>query len=77
MRIQNAIPAFGKPLRTPDFYATLDGIISVLRPYSTLRTVSNHLNSQGLQTPAGLEWNRERVAQYVRHRKFNSTTNKE
>jgi hypothetical protein len=72
MRVQNAIPAFGKPLRMPDYYVAVDGVISILRPYSTLRTVSNHLNAQGLKTPTGLEWNRERVAQYIRHRDFRS-----
>lgn len=74
---QAAIPAFGKQLRTPDYYSTVDSIISVLRPYSTLRTIAGHLNSQGLQTPSGLDWNRERVAQYLRHRNFNSTSSKE
>jgi hypothetical protein len=77
MRALAAIPAFGMPLRTPDYYATVDGIIAVLRPYSTLRTISNHLNSLALQTPSGKDWNRERVAQYIRHHHFNSTANKE
>jgi hypothetical protein len=75
--IQQAIPAFGKALRTPDFYFTVDGIILVLRPMSTLRTIATHLNGLGIRTASGLEWNRERVAQYIRHRNLISTTFKE
>ncbi len=77
MRVNNAIPGFGKQLRTPDFYAIVDSIIAVLRPHSTLRTIAMHLNSQKLPTASGMEWNRERVSQYIRHRKLNATTDKE
>lgn len=64
----HAIPAFGQPLKKPDYYSTCDGIISTLRPYSTLRTVANHLNSLGLRTPSDREWSRMHVANYIRQR---------
>lgn len=70
---QAAPPAFGKQLRTPDFYEQCDDIVRALRPMSTLRTIANHLNSLGIRTASGLEWNRERVSQYVRHRGIKST----
>jgi hypothetical protein len=70
MSIHNAaIPQFGKPLRSPDYYTTTDSILAVLRPFSSLRTCANHLNSQGMTTPAGLQWTRVNVANYLRSRK--------
>jgi hypothetical protein len=73
MSNQAARPAFGGQLRTPDFYSTVDGIIGVLRPMSTLRTIAIHLNGLGIRTASGLEWDRGRVAQYIRHRGLKST----
>jgi hypothetical protein len=72
---QAAPPAFGKQLRTPDHYQQCDDIVRALRPMSTLRTIANHMNSLGIRTASGLEWNRERVSQYIRHRGIKSTTN--
>lgn len=68
MSAQKAIPEFGKPLRDASYYETVDGIINTLRPFSTLRTVANHLNSIGLRTPSGLEFHRMHVANYIRAR---------
>jgi hypothetical protein len=69
MSVQNAVPGFGKPLRNADYYALVDEVTDGLRPFATLRSIAAKLNEQGLQTPSGLIWNRERVAQYLRHRK--------
>jgi len=75
MAHQNAIPAFGKPLKSPEYYATCDGIINTLRPYSTLRTVAAHLNSLGLRTPGDLEWHRLHVSNYIRQRGLGTNIN--
>jgi hypothetical protein len=75
MSAQKAIPEFGKPLRDASYYATVDGIVTTLRPYSTLRTVANHLNALGLRTPSDLEWHRMHVANYIRQRGLSTNTN--
>jgi hypothetical protein len=67
MLMQNQQPAFGGKLKTPAFYDAVNSCIRVLRPYSTLRTIANHLNSVGLKTATGLIWNRERLANYIRN----------
>lgn len=72
MSVQNVVPEFGKPLRSADYYLTVDGIINSLRPFSTLRGVANHLNSLGLQTPSGLNWHRMHAANYIRQRGLGS-----
>jgi hypothetical protein len=65
-----AVPAFSAKLNVPSYYTTLDSIISVLRPASSLRIIARHLNLHGFRTPAGLEWNRERVSNYLRGKSF-------
>lgn len=75
MAYLHAIPAFGKPLKTPDYYSVIDEIVSTLRPFSTLRTVANHLNSLGLRTPSDREWHRMHVANYIRQRGLTTNTN--
>ncbi|CAN7418468.1 hypothetical protein [Massilia sp. LjRoot122] len=75
MAHQHAIPAFGKPLKTAEYYQMIDGIVNTLRPFSTLRTVANHLNSLGLRTPGDLEWHRLHVSNYIRQRGLNTNTN--
>lgn len=75
MAHQNAIPAFGQPRKTLDYYVTVDQIVNTLRPYSTLRTVANHLNSLGLRTPGDCEWHRLHVSNYIRQRGLNKNTN--
>lgn len=62
----HAIPGFGTPKRTPEYYAQVSAIIAVLRPYSTLRTISNHLNAQGFRAPSGMEFNKQAVANFMR-----------
>jgi hypothetical protein len=70
MSSMHSIPSFGRPLRSSDYYELVDGLISTLRPHSTLRAVANHLQAAGLRTPSNLDWTRMRVAQYVRNRKL-------
>lgn len=78
MHAKKAVPGFGKQLRTPEFYAQTDEIIRALRPMSTLRRIAEHLNNLSIPTASGLTWNRERVSQYVRHRKLQTNfTDKE
>ena len=75
----SAIPKFGSPLCTPLFYAQTDEIVRALRPHSTLRKIAEVLQAQGLRTPSGKDWNRMRVASYIRNRKLetNATLTKE
>lgn len=74
MAFQNAIPTFGVPLKDPDYYTVCDSVCNTLRPYSTLRTVANHLNAMGLRTPTGREWHRLHVANYIRRRGLSKNT---
>lgn len=66
MLLQKAIPLFGQKLRPSSFYETVSGIVSTLRPYSSLKTVAAHLNGLGLTTPKGLPWSKTAVANYIR-----------
>lgn len=67
---QFAAPGFGKPLRPPQFYTTVDGIIRTLKPYATLRAIAERLNAVGLTTPSGKSWTRQSVSCYTRKRSF-------
>jgi len=70
MSISNAVvPAFGKPLRTPQYFDAVDRMIAVLRPHATLRIIAQHMQDAGFRTPANLDWTRMRVAAYIRNRK--------
>jgi hypothetical protein len=66
MLLHKAIPLFGQKLRPLSYYETITGIISTLRPYSSLKTVADHMNRMGLTTPKGLPWSKIAVANYVR-----------
>jgi hypothetical protein len=61
-----AKPGFGAKLRTPEFYATVNQTLSVMRDKATLRAIAQHLNNQGLTTPGGLPWTRSAVSNYIR-----------
>lgn len=63
----NALPQFGSKLKKPAYYEAVNGIITVLRPASSLRTIANNLTNAGFLTPAGLAWNRHRVSDYIRN----------
>jgi hypothetical protein len=58
-------PKFGKPRMQPEYYTTINGIISVLRDTATLKVIANHLNSAGTTTPTGLQWSKPRLANYL------------
>lgn len=67
MSALHAPPSFGGRLNKDDYYNTVNGIINVLRPASSLRVIANHLTKAGFQTASGLEWNRHRVSDYIRN----------
>jgi hypothetical protein len=66
MLLQKAIPLFGQKLRPSSFYEMVTGIVTTLRPYSSLKTVADHLNGLGLTTPKGLPWSKSAVANFIR-----------
>jgi hypothetical protein len=68
-----AVPGFGSPKQTPEYYETISAQISILRPYSTLRTISGHLNSQHFRAPSGMKWNKQAVANFIRSPHFKHT----
>lgn len=59
-------PVFGGKLMTDEYYSHVSAVISTLRPLATLRVIAEHLNSQGLLSPRGLSWDRQRVANFLR-----------
>jgi hypothetical protein len=61
-----ARPGFGTPKQLPQYYVSVSSIVSVLKPYSTLRTISGHLNGQGFRTPSGMKWSKQAVANFIR-----------
>ncbi len=65
MSEDKAVPKFGGALRTPDFYAKTNSIISLFRPIATLRTIANHLNEHGFETASGLLWTKGRLTNYL------------
>ena len=69
----NAIPGFGTPKNLPQYYELISAQISVLRPYSTLRTISDHLNAQGFRAPSGMKFNKQAVANFMRSPHFKQT----
>jgi hypothetical protein len=71
-----AIPGFGSPKQTPEYYELISAQISVLRPYSTLKTISDHLNSAGFRAPSGMKFNKQAVANFMRSPHFKQS-NKE
>lgn len=61
-----AKPKFGGTLQTPEYYADVSNVLNVLREYSTLNTMADHLNAQGFVTPSGKPFNKQRVANFLR-----------
>lgn len=58
-------PSFGGRLQTPEFYASVNGVINTLRKVASLRTIAEALNQAGLSTPTGMTWNKGRLANYL------------
>lgn len=65
-----AKPRFGGTLQTPDYYRAVSSVITVLREYSTLNTIAGHLTAQGFLSPSGKEFNKQRVANFLRSPHF-------
>lgn len=63
-------PGFGAKLRTPAYYEIVNGIMRTLRPLATRKVLADKLNSEGITTPAGLAWDRTKVAAYLRQHKI-------
>jgi len=63
---QDAIPAFGKPLKTPDYYVQVRAYLESLRGTTTLRTMALMLNTAGYRSPAGKPFCRQTVANFLR-----------
>lgn len=61
-----ASPGFGTPKQLPTYYQQVSSIVSVLKPYSTLRVIACHLTAQGFTTPMGKAWCRQSVANFIR-----------
>lgn len=66
MDATNAVPAFGGRRKTEEYYATVSGIIRILRNKAPLSVIATHLNSQGLTTPTGLPFTRDRLTRYIK-----------
>lgn len=66
MNEHDARPGFGTRRKTATYYELVNQTISSLRATKSLRTIADALNSQGLTTPRGMFWSRERVSTYLR-----------
>lgn len=63
---QDAVPAFGKPRKTPDYYAAVTAFITSLRTTTPQRQIAGMLNSAGYRSPTGKPFNRATVANFLR-----------
>ena len=68
-----AKPGFGTPLQLPLYYQNVSNIIAVLRPYSSLRVIANHLSAQGFSTPTGKTFTKQHVANFIRSTQYKPT----
>lgn len=59
-------PKFGGALQEPSYYRSVSAICNVLREYSTLKTICQHLTAQGFLSPSGREWNKSRIVSFLR-----------
>lgn len=64
----DARPAFGKPIKTQEYYDLVNATCRSLRPMATLRVIAQHLAALGLKTPRGMDWDRQKLATYLRKR---------
>ena len=58
---------FGGARQPDSYYTTVLALVHELGPTSTLRSLSEELNSRGLTTPTGLAWNRDRLSNFIRN----------
>lgn len=68
-------PEFGGPLQPAQYYKDVSAIISILRPYSTLRVIAAHLHSNGFLSPSGMPFNRMMVANFIRSPHYQPNSN--
>lgn len=59
-------PQFGGRLKTDAYYTTILNILRILKGKSSLRIMAMHLNSQGLTTPTGLPFTRDRLVRFMK-----------
>lgn len=62
-----AVPAFGARICVPAYYAAVSAIYRHMSGTSTLRQICFQLNAENYRTPSGLEWNRSRLANFIRN----------
>lgn len=63
---QKARPEFGKPLRTPTYYAQIRAYVESLRSTTTMRDIASMMNRMGWTSPAGKPWCRQSVMNVMR-----------
>lgn len=66
MDATNAVPAFGGRRKTPEYYTNISNIVRILKGKAPLSIIAAHLNSQGMTTPTGLPFNRDRLIRYIK-----------
>lgn len=66
MDATNAVPKFSGRRKTDDYYSKVTGIIRILRDKAPLSIIAAHLNSQGMTTPTGLPFTRDRLKRYIK-----------
>ena len=63
----NRSPSFSGKLKEDDFYISINGVVRTLRPYTSLSQIAAHLQRMGFRTASGLDWNKSRIAGYIRN----------
>lgn len=59
-------PQFGGKLNVSTYYENVSRIINHMRGKFTLRAICYQLNAENYRTPTGLEFNRSRLANFIR-----------
>jgi len=67
MSTQNARPAFGKPKKTPEYYAQVRTYVNALRNTMTLDAIASLLNQAGFKTPTDKPFSKQTVANIMRN----------
>jgi hypothetical protein len=61
-----AQPRFGGKRNVDTYYEAVTNVVRHMRPTSTLRAICYQLNAFGYKTPSGLEFTRDRLANFIR-----------
>lgn len=67
MQNLKAVPAFAGRVCVPAYYAAVSAIYRHMRDKFTLRQICFQLNAENYRTPTGLEWNRSRLANFIKN----------